>query len=64
MICLDNYNLIYEKKKNRIIIALPQTALTPADTVSPVVSRKVDVKDEELFGILFATELIFESEKK
>ena len=64
MIFLDNYSLIYEKKKNRVIINLPQTAITVVDTVSPVVNRKIDVKDEELFGILFATKLTFESEKK
>ena len=64
MIFLDNYSLVYDKKKNRITITLPQTVITAVDTVGPVVNRKIDVKDEELFGILFVTKLTFESEKK
>ena len=64
MIFLDNYSLVYDKKKNRITITLPQTVITAVDTIGPVVNRKIDVKDEELVGILFATKLTFESEKK
>ena len=64
MIFLDNYSLIYEKKKNRIIINLPQTIITAVDSAGPVVNRKVDVKNEELTSILFMAKLIFESNKK
>ena len=64
MIFLDNYSLIYEKKKNRIIINLPQTIITAVDSAGPVVNRKVDVKNEELTSILLMTKLIFESNKK
>lgn len=62
MIFLDNYSLIYEKKKNRIIINLPQTIITVVDSTGPVVNRKVDVKNEELTSILLMTKLVFESE--
>lgn len=62
MIFLDNYSLIYEKKKNRIIINLPQTIITAVDSAGPVVNRKVDVKNEELTSILLMTKLVFESE--
>ena len=64
MIFLDNYSLIYEKKKNRIIINLPQTIITAVDSAGPVVNRKVDVKNEELTSILLMTKLVFESNKK
>lgn len=63
MICLDNYSLIYEKKKNRIVICLPQTTESILNTTTPIVNRRFDVKNEELIGILLATKLIFENKE-
>lgn len=63
MICLDNYSLIYEKKKNRIVICLPQTTESILNTTTPIVNRRFDVKNEELLGILVATKLTFENKE-
>ena len=63
MICFDNYSLIYEKKANQIIIGLPQTVHTISNTISPIINRRIDIKEEELFGILFATKLTFENKE-
>jgi hypothetical protein len=64
MIVFDGYSLSYEKAKNRVVINLPQTVFTPANTIEPVVDRKVDVEEKYLAVILFALIAIFRKENE
>lgn len=59
MIVSDNYTLSYERKKNRIVILLPQTAETMMDTMSLPVKRE-DRSEEELLILLLITRQLFE----
>ena len=52
MIVSDGYTLEYYKNRNQIIIGMPQTMLTPTDTVSMVINRKVDLTFEDQMMIL------------
>lgn len=52
MIVIDGYTLEYYKNRNQIIIGMPQTMLTPTDTVSMVINRKVDLTLEDQTMIL------------
>ena len=52
MIVSDGYTLEYYKNRNQIIIVMPQTMLTPTDTVSMVINRKVDLTFEDQMMIL------------
>ena len=59
MIVSDGYSLSYERKKNRIVILLPQTAETMMDTMSLPVKRE-DRSEEELLILLLITRQLFE----
>lgn len=59
MIVSDGYSLSYERKKNRIVILLPQTAETMMDTMSLPVKRQ-DRSEEELLILLLITRQLFE----
>ena len=59
MIVSDGYTLSYERKKNRIVILLPQTAETMMDTMSLPVNRQ-DRSEEELLILLLITRQLFE----
>ena len=64
MICLDEYSLLYDVKKNRIVILLPQTMRTATNTISPVVNRRVDIKEKDLSPVLLITKCVFENPNK
>lgn len=59
MIVIDGYSLLYEKRKNRVLILLPQTVFTPTNTIDPLVDRKVDVEEEDLAIVLGVAMAIF-----
>lgn len=59
MIVSDGYSLSYERKKNRIVILLPQTAETIMDTMTFPVNRH-DRSEEELLILLLITRQLFE----
>ncbi len=59
MLTSNGYNLIYYKKRNQIVISLPQTWKTLTNTLEPVVDRKVDVEDKDLAILLTAVQAIF-----
>ncbi len=59
MIVSDGYTLSYERKKNRIVILLPQTAETLMDTMTLPVKRQ-DRSEEELLILLQITRHLFE----
>lgn len=56
----NGYWLEYNKKRNRIVITLPQTTETITDTVGIMADRRVDVKDKEMAVLLQTVRLIFE----
>lgn len=64
MIVIGNYSLLYDKPHNKIVISLPQTPVTPTNTLSPVENRKVDVDEKELGAILAFAKICFEEEEK
>jgi len=64
MICLDEYSLLYDAKKNRIVILLPQTVHTTTNTVSPIVNRRMDIKEKDLSPVLLMTKCVFENPNK
>lgn len=59
MLTSDGYTIVYYKNRNQIVISLPQTSKTLANTLEPVVDRKVDVEEKELAILLSATQAIF-----
>ena len=63
MIVIGNYSLLYDKPHNKIVISLPQTPVTPTNTISPVENRKVDVDEKELGTILMVAMKCFEEDK-
>ena len=63
MLTSDGYALEYYRKRNQIVINLPQTARTATNTISQVRDRKVDVPTNELMWLLALTKLIFEEDK-
>lgn len=56
----NGYWLEYYKKRNRIVITLPQTTETITDTVGIMADRRVDVEDKEMAVLLQTVRLIFE----
>lgn len=56
----DGYTARYYKKDNRIVINLPQTMVTMTNTIEPVVSRKVEISEEELSSFVALAKLVFE----
>lgn len=59
MIANDGYSLVYDAKRNRIVIGLPPTLETATDTATKISNRRTDVKEADLFVLLNITELIF-----
>lgn len=59
MITDDGYSLVYDVKRNRIVIGLPPTLETATDTATKISNRRTDVKEADLFVLLNITELIF-----
>jgi len=52
VIISDGYSIHHDKKRNRIIIGLPQTFETARTTALPIVSRKTDFSEAELMFLL------------
>lgn len=63
MIISDGYTIEYYKNRNQIIIGMPQTMLTPTDTVSMVINRKVDLTDEDQMIILAVVKYVTEAKE-
>jgi len=59
----DGYSIEYSKRRNRIVIGLPQTLMTATSTVGPIINRKTDLSDHELACILGAVIWIFKETK-
>ena len=59
MITDDGYSLVYDKKRNCIVIGLPPTLETATDTATKIADRRTDVKEADLTVLLGVTELIF-----
>lgn len=59
MLTSNGYFIIYYKKRNQIVIGLPQTSKTLTNTLEPVVDRRVDVEEKELAILLSAAQVIF-----
>ena len=64
MVICDGYAITHEKNRNRIIISLPQTMETVADTVSEVHERKTNFTEAELATILLAVKTVAEPPKE
>lgn len=60
MISVGGYTLRYEKKKNRIVISLPQTFETMADTATAMSNRKTELTSHEEAVILGMVRAIME----
>ncbi len=52
MIVSDGYTAEYYRKRNEIVITLPQTLDTLTSTSAPIASRKTTVTSDELAVIL------------
>lgn len=63
MITIDGYSINYDRSGNRIIILLPQTAVTMTNTMEMLSNRKTDFTDDELGTILCAVKAIAEGAK-
>ena len=59
MIANDGYSLVYDKKRNRIVIGLPPTLETATDTFTPIADRRTDVSETDLIVLLNIAQLIF-----
>lgn len=62
MITIDGYSISYDRSGNRIIILLPQTAVTMTNTMAMLSNRKTDFTDAELATILYAVKAIAEGD--
>ena len=60
MILIDGYSIYYEKNANRIVIALPQTMETVANTTTEITNRKHEFTDSEMYAILSVIKAIAE----
>lgn len=60
MLVIGDYYISYHKNENKIVIGLPQTNGTAKDTVTPLVNRKLDFTDSELFTILLTAKAFAE----
>lgn len=61
IISKDGYAIEHIKKRNQIVITMPQTMQTLTNTTSIVSNRKVDFTDSELAILLELTRYICES---
>ena len=59
MLISNEYALTYYPKRNQIVITLPQTRKTLANTISPVVDRRTDVEEIDLMAVLQVVQVIF-----
>lgn len=59
MITSNDYYLNYYPNRNQIVISLPQTWRTLTNTTSPVIDRRIDVKESELMCLLEVAQVIF-----
>lgn len=59
MLTSDGYSLIYDKNSNKIAILLPQTWETLTNTCDPIVDRRTDVTETDLWALLNVAQLIF-----
>lgn len=59
MIVSDGYSLAYYENRNQIVIGLPQTWETIANTFDPVVDRRTDISETDLVVLLNIAQLIF-----
>ncbi len=59
MIVSDGYTAEYYRKRNEIIITLPQTMETLTSTAAMIVNRK-DITDAELIAIISVVRAIVE----
>lgn len=59
MLISNEYALTYYPKRNQIVITLPQTRDTLANTISPVIDRRTDVKEIDLMAVLQVVQVIF-----
>ena len=59
MIVSDGYSLMYDEKRNFILIGLPQTMETATNTIGQIVDRRTDVTETDLMVLLNIAQLIF-----
>lgn len=65
----DGYSLLYERRKNKITVRLPQTVYTLTDTyaltdtANAVADRKIDVPEGDLAVLLTVVRLLFRKEE-
>ena len=59
MIVSDGYSLMYDEKRNSILIGLPPTMETATNTVTPTADRRADVTETDLMVLLNIAQLIF-----
>ena len=59
MIASNDYYLNYYPNRNQIVISLPQTWQTLTNTTSPVIDRRIDVKESDLMCLLQVAQVIF-----
>lgn len=59
MIVSDRYSLMYDEKRNFILIGLPQTMETATNTIGQIVDRRTDVTETDLMVLLNIAQLIF-----
>lgn len=59
MLLSNGYYLSYDNSHNMITIGLPQTSKTLTNTIEPVVDRRTDVEEKDLFVLLNVAKMIF-----
>ena len=60
IISQDGYAIEYYKKRNQIVITMPQTMQTLTNTVSMVRNRRIDFTDADLAILLELTRYLCE----
>lgn len=59
----DGYSINYRKNANKIIICLPQTMRTLANTTDPMANRRTDLSPSEEAFILNVVRFVMEGEE-
>ena len=60
MTSIDNYTIIQHSAENKIVIILPQTVETITNTVTPIVSRRHSLTQNEEAVLLAIVKSLFE----
>lgn len=59
MIASDGYSLMYDERRNSILIGLPQTMETATNTIGQIADRRTDVTETDLMVLLNIVQVIF-----